>query len=259
MRIHAFPTRASAVLVFTLLALLGSASGQTDLPPGDTPPPTAFSRLDAVGPSADHDDADYVIVYQEAVNDMAPSGVTVVDGYALTKILTPAGCRDRAVLRWHYDPQSSFVQVREVNVIRDDVRIPVDVSAVIDLPAPQSAIYWNDRVMMLQLPRLQVGDGVEVRTYRKGFTYALLDEAVPDDERYIPPMPGEYFDMPRSTTARCIRVSPMTTRPSPTPGGASTCRPASTRPGSLPPATSCPRWSCRPPRAGRPRAAGSST
>jgi hypothetical protein len=44
---------------------------------------------------------------------------------------------------------------------------------------------------------------VEVITFRKGFTYALLAAGAaaggsgqaPDDDRYIPPMPGEYFDI----------------------------------------------------------------
>jgi hypothetical protein len=143
-------------------------------------------------------------VLTETINKVKPSGVTYVDGYDLTKVLTSEGCRDQSVLTWHYDPQSSYVEVREVNIVRDGEFIPVDVTAVHDLPAPQAAIYWNDRVMTLQLPRLRVNDGIEVKIFRKGFTYALLaqgeggsagsDEA-PDDERYIPPMPGEYFDI----------------------------------------------------------------
>lgn len=91
-------------------------------------------------------------------------------------------------------------------MLRDGARLPVDVAAVRDLPAPQSAIYWRDRIKTLQLPRLKVGDGVEVVTFSKGFTYALLAEAgaagggaaladAPGDEKYIPPMPGEYFDI----------------------------------------------------------------
>ncbi|MBN2198423.1 MAG: DUF3857 domain-containing transglutaminase family protein [Candidatus Aminicenantes bacterium] len=158
-------------------------------------------------------------VYEHTTNRMKPSGVTYVDSYTISKILTPAGCRDRSVLRWGYDPQSSYVEVREVNVIRGGEKIPVDVSRVRDLPAPQAAIYWSDRVKTLQLPRLEVGDGIEVTVFRKGFTYALLggeaggtaagtqalpaqgapaptgDSQEPDDERYIPPMPGEYFDI----------------------------------------------------------------
>jgi len=168
------------------------------LPPGDRPPPTAFTRLDDAGDAEAHPGADLVVVFEETVNRVAPSGVTEVDGYRLTKVLTPAGCRDRSVLTWRYDPQSSRVEVREVSVLRDGERLPVDVAAVRDLPAPQSAIYWSDRILLLQLPRLRPGDGIEVRTLRKGFTYALLGAAAPaddDEARFVPPMPGEYFDI----------------------------------------------------------------
>ena len=179
------------------------------LPPGEEPAPTAFSRLEAAGGAENHPGADHVVVFTEAVNKVKPSGVTYVDGYDLTKVLTPAGCRDRSVLYWHYDPRSQHLEVREVNVLRGGERMAVDVSQVHDLPAPQRAIYWNDRVKTLQLPRLKVGDGIEVITFRKGFTYALLAEGggsaggvdgsadTPDDARYIPPMPGEYFDIVR--------------------------------------------------------------
>ena len=62
--------------------------------------------------------------------------------------------------------------------------------------------------MTLQLPRLRVNDGIEVRTFRKGYSYALLRGRPggaaaraarrtrgSDDEKYVPPMPGEYFDI----------------------------------------------------------------
>jgi transglutaminase-like putative cysteine protease len=146
---------------------MGAAgSSESATPPGEEPAPDAFSRLEKAGTADDHGGADHVIVYSEAINKVKPSGVTYVDGYDLTKILTTSGCRDRGVLTWHYDPQSSYVEVREVNVIRD-------------------------------------GERVEVVTYRKGFTYALLAAGggaaggaeAPDDDRYIPPMPGEYFDI----------------------------------------------------------------
>jgi len=172
-----------------------SNSGKTELPPGDRPPPDVFSRVEDAGVAADHAGADHVVVFDRAVNRVAPSGVTHVESYIIYKVLTPAGCRNQSVLRWNYDPQSSHVEVREVNVVRGSSRIAVDVSKVHDLPAPQSAIYWKDRIKTLQLPRLQVNDGIEVSVFRKGFTYALLREQAPDDERYIPPMPGEYFDI----------------------------------------------------------------
>ena len=206
---HRFPLMKTSRSIFApaaalvmLLAATPAVADTAPLPPGDRPAPDVFSRLERAGNAADHGGAAYVIVYDEARNHVQPSGVTYVDGYFLYKTLTAAGCRDLSVLRWNYDPQSSYVEVREVNIIRGGRRIAVDVTQVRDLPAPQAAIYWKDRIKTLQLPRLQIGDGIEVTTFRKGFTYALLDgagegapSAPPDDERYIPPMPGEYFDI----------------------------------------------------------------
>ena len=205
------PRAALACCALLTLAVAGAAAASASLPPGEKPAPTAFSRLADAGTAKDHDDANLLVVLEHAVNRVKPSGVTYVDGYRLTKVLTPEGCRDNSVLYWHYDPQSQALEVREVNVLRGDQRLPVDVAAVRDLPAPQSAIYWRDRIKTLQLPRLQVGDGIEVVTFSKGFTYALLAAEggggttgaggaswmadVAGDEKFIPPMPGEYFDI----------------------------------------------------------------
>ena len=202
----------AALVAVLLISFTGSGATQDPtLPPGDRPPPDAFSRVEDAGIAVDHENADYVIVYDYAINRMKPSGVTYVESEMIYKVLTPAGCRERSVLRWNYDPQSSYVDVLEVNVIRDGERIPVDVSQVHDLPAPQAWIYWKDRIKTLQLPRLHVNDGIEVKTFRKGFTYALLgngasaedtgaagltnSKQAPSDDRYVPPMPGEYFDI----------------------------------------------------------------
>ncbi len=229
------PLRWGVVAAVTAAALasfqVAVALADDVLPPGDSAPPTAFSRLEKAGTADDYEGADEVIVYDLTVNRVKPSGVTYVDSYVLRKMLTAAGCRDNSVLSWRYEPWSSHVEIREVNVIRGEKKIPVDVSLVHDLPAPQSAIYWNARVKTLQLPRLEVNDGIEVRTFRKGYSYALLDEGqkadagdaqqpestssvtaeatgvthsteatpatseAPDDKKYVPPMPGEYFDI----------------------------------------------------------------
>ena len=185
---------------------LAAEDAAYDLPPGDSPPPTVFDRVANAGVADDHDGADHVIVYDRTVSRVRSSGVTYTDDYLIYKVLTPAGCRNQSVQRWRYEPWSSFVDVREVNIIRGEERMPVDVSLVHDLPAPQSAIYWNAAIKTLQLPRLHVNDGIEIRVFRKGYSYALLAEEgggsaatpanhVPDDDKYIPPMPGEYFDI----------------------------------------------------------------
>lgn len=215
---------AIAVLILTI-PMAAPEAGEGNLPPGDRLPPDVFSRVADAGVAADHGSASYVIICDHAINRVKPSGVTCVESYILRKVLTPAGLRGQSVLRWNFDPQSSYIEVQEVNIIRDGKRIPVDVSKVHDLPAPQAAIYWKDRIKTLQLPRLYVNDGIEIKVFRKGFTYALLNGAennasaggtgvdrapaagsgytggagtsvqAPDDERYIPPMPGEYFDI----------------------------------------------------------------
>ena len=50
----------------------------------------------------------------------------------------------------------------------------VPLSAVRDYPAPARAIYWGAREIVIPAGRLEPGDGVWVKTYQKGFTYALL-------------------------------------------------------------------------------------
>ncbi|MDP8208198.1 MAG: DUF3857 and transglutaminase domain-containing protein [Candidatus Electryonea clarkiae] len=184
-----------AWLILIPIFMYSMLFAQDVMPPGDKLPPTVFDRIEMAGEAADFDDADYIVVLDKAVNRMKESGVTYVDTYVLYKILTDKGSKNRAVMTWGFDPQSSYIDVREVNIIRDGEAIPVDVSAVKELPAPQSAIYWSDRIKTLQLPRLKVNDGIEIITFKKGYTYALLDE--PEDDRYVPPMPGEYFDIVR--------------------------------------------------------------
>ena len=189
----------TASLLF-LLVVMPPAAAQ-DLPPGDTPSPTPVSRL-AAADGADWPDAHYLIVLDDSVNEVDERGVTTVHSEILYKVLDEEGCRELAVLRWNYDPQSKAIQLEEVSILRDGETIPVDVGAAFDLPAPQAAIYWSDRIILLQLPRLEPGDGIQVKVSSKGFTYALLADqgssggaAADDDSRFIPPMPGEYFDV----------------------------------------------------------------
>nr|MBN2277867.1 DUF3857 domain-containing transglutaminase family protein [candidate division Zixibacteria bacterium] len=190
------------VFLFTFAWLAAATPAQDmsagNLPPGDSPTPTVFDRVNNAGDTADFEEADYIIVYDEMTNRINDKGVTFSDNYIIYKVITETGGAEKSVLNWHYEPLSSYVEVREVNIIRGDSAIPVSIENVIDLPAPQHAIYWSDRIKMLQLPRLQINDGIEVKIFRKGYSYALLDNNTspePDDNKYVPPMPGEYFDI----------------------------------------------------------------
>jgi hypothetical protein len=201
------------------------ASARPVLPPGDAPPPTAFSRVRDAGTAKEHPDADHLVAYQRTVNRLRARGVAWTEGYTLYKVLTAAGARELGVLRFDYEPLSSRVEVRAVTVLRDSLRIPVPLDSILDLPQPQEMIYWGSRMKILQLPRLEVNDGIEVATFRKGFSYALLGGSatpgsdagsgggpgntagagtvLPDtlgDARFVPPMKGEFFDIVRFQT-----------------------------------------------------------
>ena len=76
-----------------------------------------------------------------------------------------------------------------------------------DYAAPARAIYWGARQIMLEVGRLQPGDVVEYEIAKKGFTYALLTAG--DDERFIPPMRGQFYDISPSglPSLPCVRYT----------------------------------------------------
>ncbi len=88
----------------------------------------------------------------------------------------------------------------------------VDPAAALDATQPAHAIYWGARMLTLQLPRLAVGDAVEIETYRKGFMLAYLDPVSGEDARYIPPMRGHWYDVQVFQGAAPIKEKTVTVR-----------------------------------------------
>jgi hypothetical protein len=110
-------------------------------------------------------------------------------------VLTPEGAKGLSVIKFDYDPLSAWSEIRGVTVFHaDGTQTNIDTARVLDYPQPARAIYWGAREKMLEIGRLVPGDAVEVHLYRKGFTYALL-AAGDDDDRYIPPMKGHFYDI----------------------------------------------------------------
>ena len=77
---------------------------------------------------------------------------------------------------------------------------------VYDYVAPARMIYWGASQKMVEVGHLDLNDRLEVWTYKKGYTYALLADEQPslngtfaalpeDDARYVPPMKGHYYDI----------------------------------------------------------------
>ena len=136
-----------------------------------------------------------ITVFDSTFVDVQETGLSYVHNHKLYKVLTAHGAKDLSVIKYGYDPLSAYVDIKLVRVYHADGRTTdIDVSKVIDYPAPARAIYWGAREKMVEVGRLQPGDAVEVVFFRKGFTYALL-AGENDDDRYIPPMRGHYYDI----------------------------------------------------------------
>jgi len=198
-RLSALPVAALVLLVFA-----ACAAAQTD--------EETRSLIAKAGDAKAYPDAAVVSVFDKTDVAVEESGLAHYRRHTLTKILTEAGVLDRAALRFDYDPASNFIDVEGIRVFRKGGAVEtVDLAAVKDLYAPASMIYWGARMKVVGLPRLEVGDAVEVRTYKKGFEIAYLgaeDVGAPaadqvrggaqtatDDSRYIPPMRGHFYDV----------------------------------------------------------------
>jgi hypothetical protein len=136
--------------------------------------------------------ADYVTVFDSTNVFMEESGLSYVNMHQLTKILNYKGAKYFNVIKIDYDPLSAYVEINEVKVYRKDGTVDVVDNPVLDYAAPARMIYWGARQKMVEIGHLEPGDAVEVKFFRKGFTYALLQD---DDSKYIPPMKGHYYDI----------------------------------------------------------------
>lgn len=163
----------------------------------------------------DYPGANLVVVFDSTIADVQETGLTYVNMHRLYKVLTPAGALQTRVVKIDYDPLSAYVEIRKVVVhkggeagkqgsgeaweqgsgeVGNGESYEVT-STVLDYPAPARAIYWGAREKMIEVGRLEPGDAVEVWLFRKGFTYALLGDEPGDDDRYIPPMRGHFYDI----------------------------------------------------------------
>ncbi|HSG67700.1 MAG TPA: DUF3857 and transglutaminase domain-containing protein, partial [Bacteroidales bacterium] len=146
------------------------------------------------GTADDYPGAGKLIIFDSTFSDVQETGLTYVYTHRLYKVLTPGGALDLSTITYGYDPLSAFVEIRKVLIHRNTGAVEeLDISKVLDYPAPARAIYWGASEKMIEVGRLEPGDAVEVFLFRKGFTYALL--AGDEDDKYIPPMRGHFYDI----------------------------------------------------------------
>ena len=158
------------------------------------------------GDSEANDGADLVTVFKRTHVEVEDSGLGHIHNHEVIKVLSEAGAAQMARIRLDFDPASNFVEIRGLRVVRADGTIEeLDASRAVDLPQPQWAIYWGAQMKLVPIPRLGVGDAVEIKTYMKGFLIAYLDEmqasaqgaagGEDDESRFIPPMRGHFYDV----------------------------------------------------------------
>ncbi len=141
--------------------------------------------------------ADVVTVFDRREVAVEDSGLARTVEHTFAKALTPAGARELAVAEFSFDPLSADVAVVRCRVVSASGLVrEIDPASALDVPDPQSMIYWGSRHLLLSVGRIAPGEAVEVVTRRVGFTYALLADAQGGDEsRFVPPMRGHFYDI----------------------------------------------------------------
>ena len=137
-------------------------------------------------------------IYDSTYVYMESSGLSHVYGHKMIEMKSTHGCSENSVIKLDYDPLSAYVEFQLVVVHRMNGKEDTlfanrknDVK-VYDYTAPARLIYWGAKQKMVEVGHMDVGDRLEYKTYRKGFTYALL---AGDDSKYIPPMKGHFYDI----------------------------------------------------------------
>ena len=144
---------------------------------------------------------------------MEETGLSHILNHKCIEMYSFTGCASYSTYKIDYDPLSAYCNIERVlvhhtNGHTDTLLWPGHENniPVYDYVAPASMIYWGASQKMVEIGHLDLGDRLEVWTYKKGYTYALLQDgsnglnevfaALPDnDDRYIPPMRGHYYDI----------------------------------------------------------------
>lgn len=140
---------------------------------------------------------DCLTILDSTTVTVEPTGSGTFSIYKAFKVQTTKGALANRIIKYDYDPLTAFAEFRYATIYRanGDI-INLDVTQACDYAAPARMIYWGARQIMLEIGRLYPGDVVEYQIAKKGFTYALLQNGMnEDDSRFIPPMRGQFYDI----------------------------------------------------------------
>ncbi|NPD44924.1 DUF3857 and transglutaminase domain-containing protein [Lentimicrobium sp. S6] len=140
--------------------------------------------------------SDVVVIFDSTSVEMQATGLSYYQMHKLVKILTLQGAKQNHIVKVGYDPLSAYVEIQKVIIHKANGDTKTIENPVLDYAAPARAIYWGAREKMIEVGRLEPGDALEIITFKKGYTYALLQGASDDDnDKYIPPMRGHFYDI----------------------------------------------------------------
>lgn len=151
--------------------------------------------------------ADYIVLSDKTHVDVADNGSGIFRIFKRIKINNKKGAVANRIIKYDYDPLTAFAEFAFARIIKPDGSVrELDCARACDYAAPARAIYWGARQIMLEVGRLEKGDILEYGIDKKGFTYALLDGAAggngagagtepESEEKFIPPMRGEFYDI----------------------------------------------------------------
>ena len=195
MKRHAMPQ--VAVCVLTVFCSAYCLAG----PPKPVDEKTLLKIIEDAGTAKDYDGASQVYLLDEADVYVQSSGLATTKSCQLIKILDESGIKNKSVLRWEFDPDTYRITIESVRIHRKAGGIDdVDMSGLITQPAPQHMIYWGNQQQLLSIPRLDVGDTLEIRMSKIGFNIAYLTggssgAAGGGGEGLVPPMLGHWYEV----------------------------------------------------------------
>ena len=187
--------RLATVLALVLLTAAASAG-----PPRPATPEQIRAWIADAGDAKDHGKAAFVVVLDESDVAVRPSGLAETRNTWVAKMLSDDGVRRHAVLVEGFDPAANRVAFEAVRIHREGGEVEdVDLAGVVTQPSRAGSIFWGHRQHVLDVPRMNVGDAIEIRTRRIGFNIAYLagDENDLSGAGLEPPMPGHWYEVVR--------------------------------------------------------------
>ena len=158
------------------------------------------AMLADAGDAEDYEGAAIVYVLDEADVYVQDSGLATTRSCQVIKVLTDAGTKANSVWQWEFDPDTNEVTLEGIRIHRADGTVEdVPTSGLLTQSARQHMIYWGNEQQVLDLPRVEVGDALEIRLSKIGFNIAYLARSATKSAggggcALEPPMPGHWYE-----------------------------------------------------------------